>query len=241
MTARRIVRIVENAARNFVRKCKRRGIRLWWVNNCGNEGRIVYAMQNPFSRGLGLTGPDLDVERSTFFIPRQYDPSGELLFPITKNDGTEDLGISSRIWFGEKLYEVQLVTGDAEGMAETAVFKCHCIYRMYNPFVGSWTPPPDEDNIMIWHRINAGQTAEKNNGYFIDASTAPVNLVLPNTPAIGWQVGVRAMDITNAITIIATGGLKIEGTDELTIDIVNAGFTLTYSQDVRGWCVTTEV
>ena len=141
LDTRRVQRIIEDAARNFVRKCERRGVQVWWVNNCGDAGVKVWAMRSPFSRGLGLLGPDLDVERTTFFIPRQYDETGALIFPVTLSGGAQDVSVSSRIYYNGKLYEVDMVTGDVEGMPETAVFRCDVFYRMYNNTTGTWTPP----------------------------------------------------------------------------------------------------
>jgi hypothetical protein len=241
-------RKVETAARNMVRKCKRGwGVQVWWINGRDDDGRQLYAMRGKFTRGIGLSGVDLDIERATFFIPRQYDGAGGLLFPVITSNTVEDVTPQSRLYYAGKTYEVQLVSGDVEGMPETAVFRCDCIRRMYNPFVQDFTPPysnltPEESAMAtIWETITANTAATVNHGYFVDTTTNAVTLTLPANPTLGWSCWVNVLNRTNLTTITASGGLTIMGTDSVTIDYDNVGFQVVYSPSSNGWRIVTEI
>jgi hypothetical protein len=245
---RRLERTADRAANTFLRKCKRLGTQIYWVANCGNIGVLVWSLRNQFIKGVGFDAPELDIERCDYYIPKQYNDAGQLIFPVLVGS-TETVGLGSRIYDpgnNGKLYMVETVIGDVEGVENTAVYQCTCRHSKYNPFSGNWTP--DASNTvegipcMIWNTITEDTTAKIFNGYFIDASSNSVALTMPSNPFIGYTVAVRIIDRTNAITIESSD--LVEGETVLNIDAqaTNSSFWLTYSDPSRGgWIVTTSI
>ena len=94
---------------------------------------------------------------------------------------------------------------------------------------------------LTWEIITANTQAVSGKGYLIDTTSNAVTLTLPATPAVNAQVGVKALNTTNAITV-ARNGVKIEGlAEDMTIDTAKSGMTLVYSDAGNGWVVTTEL
>ena len=249
MATRTLERLVTRASEAALRRAKRLGYQVYFINNCTEIGVEVWALRNQFSRGIGMLGPELDIERCDFYIPRQYNDQGMLTFPALSVSHINDIAVGSRIYdpTDNKLYEVDMVYGDAEGFTNTAVYQLNCSYRHYNPFVGDWTP--GSDNIIAglppinWNTINYSTSILLFNGYFVDASANAVDLLMPTSPYKGYTVVLRVIDCTFPITINGNGYL-IEGQDSLVITepAHNAAMWLVYSSpSFGGWRVTTSI
>lgn len=247
MTVDRIQRKVETAANMFLRKCKRLGNQIYWLNNCGDVGVKVWSLRNQFTKSLDLEF-NPSIEYCDFYIPRQYNTSDMLIFPILAGS-TQKLGIGSRIYeianYG-KLYTVINVEGDVQGIDKTAVFRCTAKHQLYNPFAGTWTPT--SDNIVdgmpmfIWNNINSDTTAKIFNGYFIDASSNSVTLTLPSNPYRGHTVAVRVLDRTNSITIASFDLIEGDATLTIPVQVTNGSFWLTFDNPSSGgWHVVSEL
>jgi hypothetical protein len=68
-----------------------------------------------------------------------------------------------------------------------------------------------------------------------------VDLTLPDAPEVGDQIGVRALDSTNTITLEANGNLIEAASDDMSLDMERAGFLLVYSGATYGWVIVTEI
>lgn len=67
--------------------------------------------------------------------------------------------------------------------------------------------------------------------------TVSTTLTLPADPALGDTVGISNQSGTTT-AIVARNGKLIMGLDEnLTVDILNAGFQLMFTGDTRGWAI----
>lgn len=94
---------------------------------------------------------------------------------------------------------------------------------------------------LTWSAVTTDTAAETLNGYLVDASSNTVDITLPAAPDVGDQVGVRVLDLTNAVTVAANGS-NIEGAaEDLVVDIARSGFLLVYSGATYGWVIVTEV
>jgi len=91
-----------------------------------------------------------------------------------------------------------------------------------------------------WQAVVTGatQTAVAGNGYFINTTSNACTLTLP-AGTIGDEVAVidyAGTFDTNNLTIEADGSEKIVGsTDDLTVSVERAGFTLVFTDSTQGW------
>lgn len=82
--------------------------------------------------------------------------------------------------------------------------------------------------------ISTGTTATTKYFYIL---TASLTLTLPASPAVGDYVGVSNQS-GGVACIIARNGQKIMNlAEDMTIDVVNAGFLLYYTGTTRGWAL----
>jgi len=92
---------------------------------------------------------------------------------------------------------------------------------------------------LAWQVIDADANASGGSGYAMDASSNTVTLTLPEDPTASDAVGIKALDITNTVTVDGNGHL-IEGYSTLEVDIDISGFTLVYMGS-DGWSIVSEV
>lgn len=94
---------------------------------------------------------------------------------------------------------------------------------------------------LSWSVVSTATNATDGNGYMVDAGSGAVTVTLPSSPSEGDTVGIKALDLTNAITV-ARNGSNIEGVaSDLTVNVEKSGFTLVYSDSTNGWVVVTEI
>lgn len=109
--------------------------------------------------------------------------------------------------------------------------------------VAAKTPGTDAEWLLIvmgtvWNAISGATNAVVGNGYICDTSGAGFTLTLPASPIAGDYVKITDGSgnfATNNLTI-ARNGLKIMGLSEnLTVELNYAAFTLVYSDATNGW------
>lgn len=67
--------------------------------------------------------------------------------------------------------------------------------------------------------------------------TASLTLTLPASPTAGQYIGVQNRSGTTTC-VIARNGNNIMGTaEDMTVDVINAGFTLYYIDSTQGWVI----
>jgi hypothetical protein len=102
----------------------------------------------------------------------------------------------------------------------------------------SWADP---SFYLNWAVYASSPTLTSRQGAMLDGTAAARTATLPATPSEGDIVGVKALDITNTVTI-ARNGSKIEGVEEdLVINAAGSGFTLVYTNSTYGWVVVTQI
>jgi hypothetical protein len=67
--------------------------------------------------------------------------------------------------------------------------------------------------------------------------TASLTLTLPSAPAVGSFVGVSNASNTTTCVIARNGSNIMSLAENMTIDVVDAGFTLYYADATRGWVI----
>jgi hypothetical protein len=65
--------------------------------------------------------------------------------------------------------------------------------------------------------------------------TASLTLTLPATPSVGNVVGVSNLSGTTTCVIARNGEEIMNLAEDMTVDVVDAGFTLYYSGATYGW------
>jgi hypothetical protein len=65
--------------------------------------------------------------------------------------------------------------------------------------------------------------------------TASLTLTLPSSPSAGNWVMVSNMSATTTATVARNGQPIMAVAQDLTVDLVGAGFTLVYADATRGW------
>lgn len=97
---------------------------------------------------------------------------------------------------------------------------------------------------ITWSVVTGATNAVKSNGYVIDLVTAAasVTLTLPGSPTVGDVVAVRVVSSGTHVATVARNSLKIAGAaSDLTIDVANAGFALTYTGTTHGWMIVDDI
>jgi hypothetical protein len=89
-----------------------------------------------------------------------------------------------------------------------------------------------------WAIKNSAYTAVNNDRLIVNTQAGPVTIALPLSPAFGDTVrfvdGAGTFDIYN-LTIARNGSLIMGDAADLTVDAVNAGFSLVYYNSTFGW------
>lgn len=67
--------------------------------------------------------------------------------------------------------------------------------------------------------------------------TASLTLTLPSTPTVGDYVGVSNSSGTTTCVIGRNGSNIMSLAEDMTVDVVDAGFTLYYADATRGWVI----
>ena len=67
--------------------------------------------------------------------------------------------------------------------------------------------------------------------------TASLTLTLPASPAAGDSVGVSNQSGTTTCVIARNGNNIMSAAEDMTVDVVDAGFTLFYADATRGWVI----
>jgi hypothetical protein len=94
---------------------------------------------------------------------------------------------------------------------------------------------------LAWELVTADDTIADGEGFLVDPTSADVDVTLP-AGSEGLTVGVKALNLTNAINVVPNGTDKIEGVNASTpINADKSGFTLVYSDATNGWVVTTQM
>jgi hypothetical protein len=91
---------------------------------------------------------------------------------------------------------------------------------------------------FTWNIASSNVTMTVNNGYFADTSNGPKTLTLPSSPTLGDMIRINDLAGTFATNNLTVGrnGSKIQGvSDDLLMDINQAGVTLIYSNSTYGW------
>jgi len=93
---------------------------------------------------------------------------------------------------------------------------------------------------MTWYIANANTTMVASSGYFVDTTTGPKTLTLPESATLGDTIRINDLAGTfnaNNLTVGANGG-KIQGAnDDLLINVNQQSFGLVYSNSTYGWKV----
>ena len=91
---------------------------------------------------------------------------------------------------------------------------------------------------LKWEIVNADDSIAKAEAFMVDTSSAPVNITLPASPALGDYL--RIMDLagtfgTNNCTINRNGNNIMGLAQNLTVSTNNASIGLVYSNATYGW------
>lgn len=87
-------------------------------------------------------------------------------------------------------------------------------------------------NTVTAEVIGTNTTAVAGRNYVLSAS---LTLTLPASPVAGDQVGVQNSSGTTTATIARNGQNIMSLSEDMTLDVANAGITLMYSDATRGW------
>ncbi len=95
---------------------------------------------------------------------------------------------------------------------------------------------------MVLKRVSANYTASASDYVLVDATSAPITITLPSTPAASATVGVKKNDSgTNTVTVVAPGGTTVDSGADLVIDLPYVGATLVYDAVAHNWVITAVV
>tara|TARA_R110000868_G_scaffold42198_14_gene143258 strand:- start:262 stop:702 length:441 start_codon:yes stop_codon:yes gene_type:complete len=83
--------------------------------------------------------------------------------------------------------------------------------------------------------INTNTNAVASTLYVLTASLV---LTLPSTPSVGDLVGVSNLSNTITASVARNGSNIMSLAQDLTINVLNTGFTLTYTGVTNGWVIT---
>lgn len=89
-------------------------------------------------------------------------------------------------------------------------------------------------NLVTTEVISTNTAAVSGRDYVL---TASLTLTLPASPAAGDSVGVQNSSGTTTAVIARNGSNIMSLAEDMTIDILNAGFTLMYADATRGWVI----
>jgi hypothetical protein len=78
-------------------------------------------------------------------------------------------------------------------------------------------------------------TAANNSTLYV--ITAALTLTLPASPATGDLVGISNRSNTTSVTIARNTKNIMSLAEDLTVDVLDAGFTLVYTDTTRGWVI----
>lgn len=99
----------------------------------------------------------------------------------------------------------------------------------------SWTTPASSGGGFTAVSVISGNTNATNKYLYV--MTASLTLTLPGSPSAGDYVGVQNSSATTTCVIGRNGSNIMSSATDMTVDVVDAGFTLYYADATRGWVI----
>ncbi len=199
-------------------------------------GRMVVAQ----ATGSTADGYPAIFESVLFSSSGSYRMMRNIIWNTNTSANVDEIQIGATVWKNSASPITTLnmyCVNNSDNSAVTGV-KAGSIIDLWKLGPASTTQGSSSAGGLTWSIITGDTTAASGNGYFIDASSAPVTLTLPATVALNMQIGIRVINVSNTITIAANGNRIESSTSDLIMNVADSAMTLVYCSNAKGWLIT---